>query len=902
MFTILILDPNSIISWKGATVAITMPSRVSDIIEQVQNFRRLHSCDYIATVYAITQDPRNQHYCLIMKNAIRSNLRQYMKASEYSNLPWNAKCKIAWEFVVASLTDYNRIKFLHDGGVVHGDLNSLNVLINDSGSAIVTGFGHSINHTSLLATGHIHGQVAYTAPEILKYAYHKDAHIYPPYQHNELCDIYSLGVLLWEIAAGRPPFVEYADDSNQLLIQIVENDLREVSEFTDDAQYTTLYQRAWSILPENRPQLIEVVECLDNLRQPNILSACRNGDIQALAWYISRSRNVDARDNHGTGVLDAVCEASDPIPLLRWLLATKIDVVNHGWRAINSICNYSTSVESLKLLFSAGATVIPRPPHLEPPLTELCANIEVTSIVETMKLLVATLGAKIVNEADSNGETALVKLITYRPFDIDALQFLLKYRANANAVDTDGAPILFTALREENGVELIDLLVIHGANTNAKDDCGRSLLHILFDDESVWTNEPDWRKSDLTAVLKMIGVLISYGANVNSRDADGNTPTFYLLGRAPFTSQEIDAIVERLIVEYRADVNATNNRGDSILHVLLGNGWSKSRQNQHGRSIKNVFKLLLSKGADPLTRNNEGLTILHCLYRRPRDFSDETRYITTTAMTKNVDLNAQEYKYGWTTLFMVADSYSKGLNVGNYRRAKALEYLLGMGAEVSITDMNGRTVWAQLISNPHTDTNSMRVLLNHGAKVTFKDEYDHIIPVMHHLATTSNKPLDDLEYIAELLGTISEQSSVEDMLNVAPWRSGTALHALVKRESDFSKAAMFLLKRGVNPATLAPFKPMSVDEEDLKISVVHTPHSSTPDDGIWMLPGEIIGDALTIAANRSHLESVKAILELREECRNLESLRRAVTFARGKSQADICQYLETWIDYEGEYF
>lgn len=709
-------------------------------------------------------------------------------------------------------------------------------------------------------------------------------------------------VLLWEITAGHPPFVEYANDSNQLLIHIVEKDLREVSDITDDAQYTTLYQRAWSTLPENRPQLAEVIECLDNLRQPNIFSACRAGDIQALAWYISRGQNVNASDEHGTGVLDAACKASDPIPLLRWLLATKVDVVNHGWRAINSICNYSTSVESLKLLFAAGATVTPRPEHLEPPLTELCTNIEVTSIVETMKLLVATLGAKIVNEADSNGETALVKLITYRPFDIDALRFLLNYRANANAVDADGAPILFTALREENGVELIDLLVIHGANTNAKDDRGCSSLHLLFDDESVWTNEPDWRKNELTAVLKMMDVLISYGANVNSRDADGNTPMFYLLSRAPFASQEIDAIAERLIVKHRADVNATNNRGDSVLHALLGNGWSKSRQNQHGRSIKNVFKLLLSKGANPSTRNNEGLTILHCLYRRPRDFSDETRHITTTAMTKNVDLNAQDYKYGWTALFMVADNYSKGLSVGNYRRAKALEYLLGMGAEVSTTDMNGRTIWVQLISNPHTDTNSMRVLLNHGAKVTFKDEYGHIIPVMHHLAATSNEPLDDLEYIAELLESIPEQNSVEDMLNFAPWRSGTALHALVKRESDFGKAAIFLLKRGANPATLAPFKPTNVDEEVLKLSVVHAPHSSTPDDRIWVLPGEIIGDALTIAANRSHLESVKAIVELREECRNLVSLRRAVTFARGQNQADICQYLETWIDYEGEYF
>lgn len=71
-----------------------------------------------------------------------------------------------------SLADYNSklficnyiqlttgVKFLHNGGVVHGDLNSLNVLITEFGNAIVTGFGHSINHTSLLATSHINGQV-----------------------------------------------------------------------------------------------------------------------------------------------------------------------------------------------------------------------------------------------------------------------------------------------------------------------------------------------------------------------------------------------------------------------------------------------------------------------------------------------------------------------------------------------------------------------------------------------------------------------------------------------------------------------------------------------------------------------------------------------------------------------
>ena len=92
------------------------------------------------------------------------------------------------------------LSYAHRHGVVHRDIKPDNVLISD-GHALVTDFGvakalDQARQSSITSTGLALGTPAYMAPEQAAADPHTD--------HR--ADIYALGVLGYEILAGRPPF------------------------------------------------------------------------------------------------------------------------------------------------------------------------------------------------------------------------------------------------------------------------------------------------------------------------------------------------------------------------------------------------------------------------------------------------------------------------------------------------------------------------------------------------------------------------------------------------------------------------------------------------------------------------------------------------------------------------
>jgi tetratricopeptide (TPR) repeat protein len=113
--------------------------------------------------------------------------------------------------VLRDVTD--ALSYAHRHGVVHRDIKPDNVLLSGDPSrhrsamgayhALVTDFGvakaldEAARHSSLTATGLALGTPAYMAPEQAAADPHTD--------HR--ADIYALGVLGYEILAGRPPFV-----------------------------------------------------------------------------------------------------------------------------------------------------------------------------------------------------------------------------------------------------------------------------------------------------------------------------------------------------------------------------------------------------------------------------------------------------------------------------------------------------------------------------------------------------------------------------------------------------------------------------------------------------------------------------------------------------------------------
>jgi len=87
----------------------------------------------------------------------------------------------------------------HDKGVIHRDLKPANVLLAEDGSPKITDFGlaKKLDDVGRTASGAILGTPSYMAPE---QADGQTRNLSPA------CDVYALGVILYESLTGRPPF------------------------------------------------------------------------------------------------------------------------------------------------------------------------------------------------------------------------------------------------------------------------------------------------------------------------------------------------------------------------------------------------------------------------------------------------------------------------------------------------------------------------------------------------------------------------------------------------------------------------------------------------------------------------------------------------------------------------
>ncbi len=137
------------------------------------------------------------------------------------------------------------VAYAHERSMIHRDLKPANVMLNLKEEPILMDFGVAkmLGEVHYTATGAIIGTAKYMAPEQAQSA-----------RADGRADIYSLGVMLYEMTAGSPPFE--GESAVSIMMKHVNEPLPNVRKFHNDVpdELVKIIEKALAKFPTNRYQ------------------------------------------------------------------------------------------------------------------------------------------------------------------------------------------------------------------------------------------------------------------------------------------------------------------------------------------------------------------------------------------------------------------------------------------------------------------------------------------------------------------------------------------------------------------------------------------------------------------------------------------------------------------------
>jgi predicted Ser/Thr protein kinase len=234
-------------SWHYTDIAIkelSMNNLPEAVIKDFENeagvMAQLRS-NYLVRFYGYCLSPK---YCLVMEYLPGGSLYQLLHSKKELN--WDMRYQIAKDIA-------RGLAFLHAQGIMHRDIKSLNVLLDEHNRAKLTDFGLSrVKNESSTSTKSSVGTLFWMSPELFKRGG----------RYTQASDIYSLGITLWEIVSRKRPF-EDAQDPSVVSSWVLQGERDEIPSDCPK-KFATLIVACWDGSPEKRPTAGQVIDYLES--------------------------------------------------------------------------------------------------------------------------------------------------------------------------------------------------------------------------------------------------------------------------------------------------------------------------------------------------------------------------------------------------------------------------------------------------------------------------------------------------------------------------------------------------------------------------------------------------------------------------------------------------------------
>ncbi|CAI0461422.1 unnamed protein product [Linum tenue] len=227
-------------------VKVLKPERVSaemlrEFSQEVYIMRKVRHKNVVQFIGACTQPP---NLCIVTEFMARGSIYDFLhKQNGVFKLP---------SLIKVAIDVSKGMNYLHQNSIIHRDLKTANLLMDENEVVKVADFGVARVQTQSGVMTAETGTYRWMAPEVIE---HK------PYDHK--ADVFSFGIVLWELLTGELPY-SYLTPL-QAAVGVVQKGLRPTIPKQTHPRLAELLEKCWKQDPTQRPNFCEIKDILQKI-------------------------------------------------------------------------------------------------------------------------------------------------------------------------------------------------------------------------------------------------------------------------------------------------------------------------------------------------------------------------------------------------------------------------------------------------------------------------------------------------------------------------------------------------------------------------------------------------------------------------------------------------------------